>query len=392
MPYKMKDLFIVSVFFGVIFFFGAAALLSNDRASSQLEGRTLAKKPVADPDEMVSGEYFKKYDRYFSDQFPLRDKWIEGNAFIDKNVLAKNYIRGIYINDNGYMITPINPPNNGSSIVNINKTMNSFSADLNRSNVKTYFALVPNKSTMMEKDLPDYIESHANELTDKLLNGFSKDVRAIDFREEMNTRMEQENNLYFYTDHHWKPKAAYYAYERIVNEMSGDFPQIGNPVKKDYFEWKEHPAPFYGSEARKTTEVNAAKADTITLVNPKNEKEPLTVCYGGSCDKTFYDLDVLEAKDVYSNKYVTYMSGDVPEGIIKNPNVKNGLKVLILKDSYANPMIQFMARSFEETRLLDLRKHDNLDVNQYVLENGIDAVVFVHNINSIVVTPAFLNL
>lgn len=391
LPFKTKDLFIVVVFFGVIFFFAAAALLTDDRVSSQLEGRNLAGKPVKDPKEMVSGEYSKKYETYFSDQFPLRDRWIEGNAYIDRKLLAKDLIRGIYLNNDGYMITPINPPNSESSIKNINTKINDFSAELKKENVKTYFALVPNKSTMMEKELPDYVESHANELTDQLLTGFSHDVNPIDFRQEMAEKLTREDNLYFYTDHHWKPKAAYYAYERVINEMSKDFPEL-EPVGEDYFDWQEHPAPFYGSEARKTTEVNVEKPDTITVVKAKNESEPLTICYGGSCDKSLYDLSVLDAKDKYTNRYVTYMSGDVPEGIIKNPNVKNGLKVLILKDSYANPMIQFIARSFEETRLLDLRKHNNLDVNQYVLENGIDAVVFVHNINSIVVTPAFLNL
>jgi hypothetical protein len=392
LPIRTKDLFIIVVFFGVIFFFAAAAFLTDDRVSSQLEGRNLAGKPVKDPEEIISGEYSKKYESYFSDQFPLRERWIEGNAFIDSKLLAKDLIRGIYLNDDGYMITPINPPNSESSSKNINTKINDFSADLKKANVKTYFALVPNKSTMMEKQLPDYVESNANELTDQLLTGFSDDINPIDFRQEMAKRLTSEENLYFYTDHHWKPKAAYYAYERIINEMSKDFPELGEPKGKDYFEWQENPAPFYGSEARKATEVNAEKPDTITVVQAKNEAESLTVCYGGSCDKSLYDLSVLEAKDKYTNRYVTYMSGDVPEGIIKNPNVKNGLKVLILKDSYANPMIQFMARSFEETRLLDLRKHNNLDVNQYVLENGIDAVVFVHNINSIVVTPAFLNL
>jgi hypothetical protein len=392
LPFKTKDLFIVAVFFGVIFFFASAAFLADDRVSSQMEGRNLAVKPVKDPKNMISGEYFKKYETYFSDQFPLRDRWIEGNAYIDRKLLAKNLIRGIYINNDGYMITPINPPNSESSIKNINTKINDFSAELKKENVKTYFALVPNKSTMMEKQLPDYVESHANELTDQLLTGFSDDVNSIDFRQEMAERLTNEDNLYFYNDHHWKPKAAFYAYERVIHEMSKDLPELDDPVDKNYFEWQEHPSPFYGSEARKTTEVNVEKTDTITVVKAKNESEPLTVCYGGSCDKSLYDLRVLEAKDKYTNRYVTYMSGDVPEGIIKNPNVTNDLKVLVLKDSYANPMIQFISRSFEETRLLDLRKHKNLDVKKYVLENDIDAVLFVHNINSIVVTPAFLNL
>ncbi|MFK4998733.1 DHHW family protein [Bacillus sp. N9] len=69
---------------------------------------------------------------------------------------------------------------------------------------------------------------------------------------------------------------------------------------------------------------------------------------------------------MYTNRYITYFDGDVPEGIIKNPNVKGNIKVLILKDSYANAMVQFIARSFSETRVMDLRHNKDLDIKDYI--------------------------
>ncbi len=392
MRYKIKDVFIVVVFFGFIFAFAILSLLGADNVSSQLESRKLAEKPVADPELILSGEYFKNYEKYFSDQFPLRNNWIEANALLDRKLLKKDYIRDIYIADDGYMITPVNPANKGNSIPGIQKKIDTFASELKEQNVKTYFALVPNKSTVMEDKLPDYIESHANDYSDKLLKGFSSDVGAIDFRDEILSQMEKEENLYFYSDHHWKPKAALIAYQKIINEMSEAFPEVGKPLEADDFVWKEHPSKFFGSEARKITKVNVPKPDTVTIVEAKDKQKPLTVCYSGDCNKSLYNLNVLENEETYTNRYTTYMSGDVKEGIIKNPNVKNGFNVLILKDSYANPLIQFMAMNFEETRLLDLRKHKNLDVKEYALKHNIDAVLFVHNINSIVITPAFINL
>ncbi|WP_053360610.1 DHHW family protein [Bacillus sp. FJAT-27251] len=391
MRYKIRDLFITGFFLVFIFLFGAWAWLKDDQAMSELEGRALAAEPVKDPDEIASGEYFKKYDDYYSDQFPVRDKWIEGSAIIDKYILQKEYIKDVYVNDNGYLISPVNPPEKSVAVDNVNSKINDFAKNLHNEGVSTYFALVPNKSTMMENKLPYYIESYANDLSDNLLGGFSNDVKALDFREEINAHLN-EKNMYFYTDHHWKPKAAFYAYEKLIQTIGEEYPAVGGSLKKSDFKWEEHPTPFYGSEARKTTAVHVKKPDTVTVVKPIKNQKPLTVCYSGSCDKSFYNMNSLNSTDFYMNRYTTYLSGDVPEGIVKNPNVDNELKVLILKDSYANAMIQFIAQNFEETRFLDLRKHENMDVKEYANAHDIDIVLFVHNINSIVTTPKFLNL
>lgn len=391
MRYKLRDLFLAGFFLVFILSFSGWAWIKDDQITSELEGRNLAAEPVKDIDEIVSGEYFKKYDDYFNDQFPNRDMWIERNAFVERFVLNKNVIRDVYIHDDGYLISPVAPANSSQSVKTVNQKINHFAQELNQVNIDTYFALVPNKSTIMEYKLPDYIDSHANELTDQLLAGFSNEVTAMDFREEIKPHLEEEN-MYFFTDHHWKPKASFYAYEKVIETISMKHSEAGKPLDINDFKWEEHRAPFYGSEARKVTSLNVKKVDTVTIVKPKVETKPLTVCYGGACDKGFYDMKILESPDLYMNRYRAYFSGDVPEGVIKNPNVENGLKVLILKDSYANAMIQFVSQNFEETRFLDLRKHKNLDVKAYAVDHDIDMVLFIHNINSIVTTPQFIQL
>ncbi|MGM0879407.1 MAG: DHHW family protein, partial [Bacillota bacterium] len=70
----------------------------------------------------------------------------------------------------------------------------------------------------------------------------------IDLRSTIKPHLN-EPNMYFYTDHHWKPKAAHYAYEKIIKEMNKEHPEIGKPVPKNQFEWKENSTLFYGSDA-----------------------------------------------------------------------------------------------------------------------------------------------
>lgn len=387
--FNYGDLALVLLFLVLIFAYGIWSFILPDKDSSKLENRSLALRPDATIQSVLFNKYFKRYETYFNDQFPARNFWIEANADIDKYLFHKTVIRDIYVSPDGYMIDPVNPKNGMSTELIANK-INQFTKKVEQKNTDVYFALVPDKATIMEDKLPKYFPGVANKLSDKVMSYFSKKTDAMDLRQTIKQHMD-EKNMYFYTDHHWKPKAAYYAYENIINTMAQRHPQIGKPVPKSAFTWEEYPKPFLGSLARKTTKSYVSKADTVTIVQPKFKEKKYSICYRGKCGRGFYNFDILKSPDIYANRYVTYFDGDVPEGVVKNPNNNNGLKLLILKDSYANAMIQFLARNFSETRVLDLRHYNKMSVYKYINDNNIDCVLFVHNINSLVLTPAFLN-
>lgn len=390
MAKKTSQYFVAIFFICSIFIFGIWSLIDEDRLSSEMEGRTLEKRPDLNIETVTSGEYFGRFEDYYNDNFPLRDQWIETNSFVSHRAFGQNLFNDVYINNDGYLISTVAPEKTDESIKRVNTKINDFSADLKEKGIPVYFALAPNKTTMMENQLPDYIESNANTLSDELPKGFSEDVNFLDLRSAIQPHMDEED-MYFYTDHHWKPKAAYYAYSEIIRNLKTQIADIGDPLPMSAYDWTEDTTPFYGSEARKVGRGNISKSDTITIVEKKSEEKPLEISYRGKSNQPLFNEEVLKKEDIYTNRYVSYFSGDVPEGIIRNPNVQNGKKVLILKDSYANAMIQFFPSHFEETRVLDLRHYKHMTVKDYIDKNDIDAVVFVHNINSILITPQFLN-
>lgn len=390
MEKKVNKYFIALFFLCSIFIFGIWSLIDKDRKSSEMEGRILEKQPDLNIEAVTSGEYFSRFENYYNEHFPLRDQWIEANSFVSHRAYGQNLFNDVYINKNGYLISKMAPQNAEDSIKRVNAKVNDFTAELKEKGVPVYFALVPNKTTMMEHQLPDYIESNANKLSDELSKGFSEDVNFQDLRSAIQPHMDEEN-MYFYTDHHWKPKAAFYAYREIINKINARMPDIGQPLPISAYKWMEDTTPFYGSEAREVGKSNVSKVDTITIVEKNAEEKPLEISYRGKSNQPLFNEDVLKKEDVYTNRYVSYFSGDVPEGIIRNPNVQNGRNVLILKDSYANAMIQFFPPHSEETRILDLRHYKHMTVRDYIAKNDIDAVMFVHNINSILTTPQFLN-
>ncbi len=390
MAKKASQYVIAIIFLCSLFIFGIWSLLDEDRVSSEMEGRTLEKRPDLNMETLTSGEYFSRFEDYYNDQFPLRNQWIEANASVSHHVFGQRLFKNAFIGEDGYMISPVDPENTDESIKRVHTKINEFAENLKANDIPVYFALAPNKTTMMEHQLPDYIESNANKLSDELSKGFSDAVNFLDLRSAIEPHMDEED-MYFYTDHHWKPRAAYYAYNEIIKNVGTKLTNIGQPLPMSAYNWVEDTTPFYGSEARKVGRSNVSKVDTITIVEKTADDTPLDISYRGKSNQPLFNEEILKKEDVYTNRYVSYFSGDVPEGIIRNPNVKNGKKLLILKDSYANAMVQFFPSHFEETRILDLRHYKHMTVKDYIDINDIDAVVFVHNINSILVTPQLLN-
>lgn len=390
MKKSLGDLFIVVFFISCIFIFGGWAFLNSDHKTSELENRKLAQSPTFTSDALFSGDYFKQFEKYYNDQFPLRDFWIETKASLEKSLLLQDVVNGVYISDDGFLISPVETRKDTLSPRNIAERVNQFAQKVkhNTSKVDVYFALTPNKPTIMAGKFPKYVLNQANSLSDKLISQFSHsdNVSAIDIRDAIKPHMD-EPNMYFYTDHHWKAKAAYYSYVDIINEIRKNN-TIEPSIEKDMFTWKESDATFYGSNARKTTATYAEQPDTVTIAKPKFKEKEIDVCFKGGCGRGFYDFRYLKLTDKYTNRYKVYMSGDFPEITIHNPNNKNGHNLLILKDSYANAMIQFLARNYSETRVLDLRHFKKKSINEYIKKNSIDEVLFIHNINSLITTPS----
>ncbi|WP_174614890.1 DHHW family protein [Virgibacillus ihumii] len=378
--HQFSDVMMIVFFLLLIFLFGAGTLATPDKEKSTVENRELEQRPDLSLNRMIFGDYFQKFNDYFSDQFMLRNKWIQANSKIEKNVLKKRVVNNIYVSKDGYLIEPINKQK--TSPKKAAGAVNSFTRQLNKQNVDVYFGLVPHKTIMMQDKLPKYLKSRGSKMSDKVMQNFSDRVHAMDLRSAIKGYMD-EQDMYFYTDHHWKPKAAYYAYRSVINTMAKKHPDVGKPIPKDQYTWKDSKKRSFGTYARKTGKAYVKKADRIPVVKPKFEEKPYTICSKGSCDKKFYVKKYLKSDKVFAPRYKAYLGGSLPKVTVDNPNKPDGRKLLILKDSYAHPMVQFLARNFKEIHMLDQR-HNDINVYKYVKKHDIDDVLFIHNVNTFI--------
>jgi len=175
--------------------------------------------------------------------------------------------------------------------------------------------------------------------------------------------------IYCRTDHHWMPLGAYYAAEAFANAAGVDFKPLNSfkPVTISGF-------------------VGTMYAFSGGDINIKNDPEDFTYYIPDnyeSCKTDFYDTSFnfdytgsyfKEVGDPQSNAYLTFFGGD--EQIVKiRTNVKNGRKLMVIKDSYGNAVPGNLMNSFEEIYIADMR-YFNPNLVDFINQMGVTDVLF----------------
>jgi len=385
----MQYSIISSIFILTIFLFFFLHIGIKDNKQSTLENRALTQRPDLTLESYLSGNYSKRFDQYYSDQFPFRDVLIETKAKIDSSILQRKIIEDVYISSDGYLLSQVAEQTN-TSAKQIAENINQFAKEMKDLNVTTYTALMPNKSTMMEEKFPRYFPSYGQKNLDMLYEYLDELTNPIDSRDILEKHLNEEN-MFFYTDHHWQSKAAFYAYQNVMSTIIKNENMNEQIYEFDDYIWELKGKAFYGSDARKTTAANVKITDKILVAQPKNDYYKYKVTWGKRSSENLYNSTFLELDDPYTNRYQAYMGGDYANLIVKNLKKENDLNTLVIKDSYANAFIQFLVPHYSETHVMDLRHYKGMPISEYVKKYNIDHIILLNNVNSIYVTPSLTN-
>lgn len=378
------DKILAVAFIGLISTVGVGMVLAEDTKISQLENRKMASLPLAEEsDEVLSGEYFGKFETYYNDQVYKREEWLQLYSTFKKEFMKEKEVNDVYLGDDGYLLQAVDKM---EDLKNKHQQINKFIEYGDSKGLDVYYTMAPTKVMANQDKMPAFAEDFSQKNADNFLNGLSSRTNKIDLRENI-IKKNKDEQLYFYTDHHWKQKAAFYGYQQVIEELSKKHPDVGEPKDFSDFEVKTFKEPgFYGSAARLSNKAYAEKADKIEIMEPKDGYEGYDVCIKGQCGKPFYDLSKQEDKGIYADRYNVYMGGNASNIVIKNKNAKNDLKVLVMKDSYANPMIPLLSSHFKEVHVVDLRLNAG-NMYDYLDKQDLDMILFVHNVSSAIQTP-----
>lgn len=254
------------------------------------------------------------------------------------------------------------------------------------------YVMAPAKGYNMEypENIIDFNKANCDSFIEELKN---KGVPYYSIISQMEKDGITEEEMFFVTDHHWKPEYALWASGKVAEELDKRFGfiydkskfEIENYNEERYEDW------FLGSQGKKTGQYfTPLGLDDISIFTPKFKTSFINTIVGkdysvqGSFEDVLIHKDHIKEKDLYNkNPYATYLGGDYREQIIQNTENKDGKRVLILKDSFSCAFAPFFSTVTQETYLLDMRdfdefKGDRINVAKYIEETKPDIVLVMY--------------
>jgi hypothetical protein len=396
MKYLLSILFLSIIYLGGLLFI----ILPHDKVSVN-EKRSLSPFPILTSNNYLTGKYTDSIDFYYSDNFLFRDHLIalsnklkekRGIKNLDikiytKNEKAGNLIEKNKIENNIKAADTINILNNDNEYQNIksvivykNRALQMFSGSkkvaasfsklmgeykLTFPDVNVYCMAVPVGGDFY---LPNNINKNneikfIDALYASLVNG------VIPIRAYESLKPHYKEYLQFNTDHHWTGRAAYYAYEAFCNTIGiSQVPmeKLNRKVIKGFLGTLYYYTLSPELKNNKdSVEYFKIPYETKTVYYTKNSTTPVKG-----------NLYAESARG--GNSYGVFLGGDFP--LIKIvSSIKNNKKILVLKDSYGNAFVPYLASHYEEIYVIDYRYYEG-GVKNLVKNNNITDILFAHNV------------
>lgn len=315
--------------------------LSHQRTYSPVEKRELQTRPEISITKVLDGRFQKKYESYLRDQFPGRDHWVSFQTDMEL-FMGKNEIHNVYIGKNHYLLEHYTEKEFDPQQISKNLQALEKFVGKAKQNADVHVMMVPTKSWVLREKLPAFAPHYKEQkIYDALQQKLEKEDVLISVEPVLDAHKEEE--IYYRTDHHWTTLGAWYAYEQYTKAVGGDL-QRAQGKKKFRCISKD----FYGTTYAKIN--YARQADKIEIYEPADK---LRVVYnmGEKKTKTLYDFSFLKTADQYSvftggNQAVLEITG----------GIKNGKTLLLIKDSFANSILPFLAEDYEKLVVVDLRQ------------------------------------
>lgn len=343
-------------------------IFTPDKGFSEEENRVLQEKPEFSLSNYMEGRYESKLETYVNDQFLLRNAFIKIKATADVTA-GKLESNGVYRCKDNYLMEELTVPSD-KLLENTLSSLKQFKRQYKK--LDAFFLLAPNAGNILEEKLPNFTRLNDQ---DQSMDKFFKEIKRygytpIDVRDTF-AKHTEDTQIYYRTDHHWTTDGAYLAYKQAVKKMKLTDEVTYKPyvVKND----------FRGTLASKSGFVNGVN-DAIKIYMPYKDKDynNSVIYYADTKTKTteFYQLDNLDTKDAYT----VFGGSNHPMYTIKTPT-KSSKRLLLVKDSYANSFIPFLAQSYREIVVVDPRYFfDNID--DIIKAEEITEVMFLYNANT----------
>lgn len=333
---RVFDIIACVLFCGIFLAFSVLTFALPDKDFSESEntvlttlddvfGGNVAKK-------LFSGELTESAARYLRHQFPLREKALMLRSVADM-ALVRYETSGVIYGADGYLIPRKDFPKTDYLAGNLD-AITALAGALEGKGISSVFALAPRPADVLEKYYPSaYSSLELKALREEV----QKKYAPLDLTSVLKNAADKGEYVYYKTDHHWTTLGAYLAYARIIAEYGE------TPVSLSEFERETVSTEFLGT-SHSLVLTPFTDYDTVEYFHRKNGNA--FVCemvYEGKTLDGFYDRTFLDKKD----KYSSFMGGNYGLVHVSLESGEAREKMLVVKDSYANAMIPFLAEHFD---------------------------------------------
>ena len=225
------------------------------------------------------------------------------------------------------------------------------------------YVAAPQKLQRGVQLLPEGVTEGGNAYCDAYLENLSRlGVDYLDLRPAF-----EGNGIYsswfFRTDHHWKPEAAFFAWQNLTAVMADRYGFTTDPSLTDPASWSTTVLEdfFLGSQGKRVGTLYAGVDDFI-IYTPKFATDLTYANADGSFTRTGpFERSVcfperVEARDWFGgNPYTYYSGGDYGLATMTNHKNPEGPRVVLIRESFSCALAPFLALSCSELTTIDLR-------------------------------------
>lgn len=326
----------------------AAGYLLPPSDFSQMEKRYLAELPDFRWKTVVSGDWSSQIEDYLSDHVLGRNLLVGINAYMEL-LAGRQRLKDVWLEDGKLLEAPV--PADEKAIARNMHAINNFAGTLDQ---QVHLMVVP--SAGWAAGVEGYTDEDA---LAAIYAGAGALVCPIAVEEQYRGKPE----LYYNTDHHWTSRGAYQGYKAFAQALGREY-RAEDDFSITVVEGFQ--GSTYSRSALWLTPAEPIElwqgSDNLTVTNGESQETHLGVFY----------LERLEEAD----KYTVFLDGNHSIVRVKNPE-KTG-KLLVIRDSYANCLGTFLAESYGEVVLVDLR-YFRQNMSQFAAQEKFDDILVCYS-------------
>ena len=341
-------------------------IIIPDREMSEEENRMLASKPKLTFSTLVNGDFMEQYEEYLSDQFAGRDLWHRMKVALDR-FGGSRMENGIYIGKDGQLLQDIQVPDQEHLSENLD-AIKEFTETYQ--DIPVTMILVPDAACILNDRLP-WLASveDQNQMISMVEQSLGDSVTWVDAASALNKHKREK--IYYLTDHHWTSLGAFYTCQEAATALG-----IEEDVSDKFLSYTVSDS-FNGVLASESG-AGLGTEENIDIYVPREGDNDVIVNYVNESKRTtsLYDSSKLETKDQYG----VFLGGNT--SLIDIRTVSTSQKrLLVVKDSFANSFIPFLAPYYREIVVVDPRYYSGT-IEDIMSSYRITDALFLYSGNS----------